>query len=72
MTVFLRSSRWCGSVGTGEVADGTAPKDYNESKLYESQKILMKELFLLKSSLLCLDHAEYKNASVEYFFVYAP
>lgn len=28
--------------------------------------MLMKELFLLKSSLLCLDQTQYKNASVEY------
>lgn len=50
--------------------DGVDPKDYNESRLYESQRIFMKEVFHLKSSLLCLDHTEYKSASVEYFLVY--
>lgn len=50
--------------------DGVDPKDYNESRLYESQRIFIKEVFHLKSSLLCLDHTEYKSASVEYFLVY--
>ena len=44
--------------------DGVDPKDYNESRIF------MKEVFHLKSSLLCLDHTEYKSASVEYFLVY--